>query len=149
MKLRCSGGLWEIVLRRHLFYITRCFLSSIHNSRWSLAHKHSHNSSGLRTTPEQETKNLFQIIQGTEFEPILCHNWLWNSSAQCFEADFYWCSKIVLLFSFLSVPTATCTKPRQNIAVWGSWRNISEICAYGCCPCFPAGQSCNQGVWTP
>ena len=27
-----------------------------------------------RTTPEQETRNLFQIIQGTEFEPILCHN---------------------------------------------------------------------------
>ena len=48
---------------RHLFYITRCFLSSRHNSRWSLAHKYLHSSSGLCTTPEQETySRLFKAL---------------------------------------------------------------------------------------
>ena len=55
--------LWEMVLQRHLFYITRCFLSSIHNPQWSLAYKHLHISWGLRTTPEQETySRLFKAL---------------------------------------------------------------------------------------
>ena len=25
---------------------------------------------------------------------------------------------------------------------------LSDVCAYGRCPCVPAGQRCNQGIWT-
>ena len=149
IKLGCSGQLWERVLRQHFFKITRCFLSNIHNSRRSLAHNHLHNSSGLRTTPEQKTRNLFQKFQRTEFQPMLCLNWLWNISRQYFFADFYWYPNIVLVFPFQSFPTAIRTKPSEKITVWGSHRFISKICAYGCCPCFPAGQRCNQEIWTP